>query len=245
MVKAFFISDLHIDTVLDAREIEKQDHILRFLKDISRQATHLFIVGDLFDFWFEYKTVIPRVYFRFLIALKEMREAGTNIVYLAGNHDFALGTFFPRELDIPVYLDDYTCTLEGKKFYLFHGDGLARKDSGYRFLKRILRNRFNQRLFGWIHPDVGFKLARIISGSSRKYTNQLNWKRDEQDYFDFARQKFKEGFDYVLMGHRHNPLVHEIDGHKYINLGDWIDKFSYAVFDGKMLQLEYYPLKEK
>lgn len=243
MIKAYFISDLHIGASEDEEEYTKQQHVLRFLEEIAADATHLYIVGDLFDFWFEYKHVIPKKIFQFLYELNNMTRRGVEIHYLAGNHDFALDGFFPEFMKIKVWLNEYTFTLGGKQFYLFHGDGIAKKDVGYRFLKRILRNRLNQRLFRLLHPDWGIPLARLVSGSSRKYTNQMNHLRDESDYINFAEERFSEGYDYVLMGHRHNPLVHKKGKNIYINLGDWITRFSYACFDGQNMELRFYPME--
>lgn len=240
MVKAYFISDLHIGSHHDENEEEKQERVLRFLKSIQGDATHLYIVGDLFDFWFEYKYVVPKEYFRFLFVLRKMADAGIELHYLAGNHDFALSDFFDREISVKTWAESYTFELAGKSFFLFHGDGIARKDAGYRILKRILRNRVNQKAFRFLHPDWGIPFARLVSGSSRKYTNQLNHLRDESDYIEYAEKQFKSGNDYVIMGHRHNPLVHEKGAKKYINLGDWIRYNSFAVFDGQDITLEYY-----
>ena len=239
-IRAFFISDLHIDSVNSEEEKNKQEKILEFLKKVKQKATHLYIVGDLFDFWYEYKYVIPKEYFPFLVILKEITDAGIEVHYLAGNHDFALGKFFTDVLNVHIHLDDYEFELSGKRFYLFHGDGIAKKDVGYRILKKILRSKANQKIFKLLHPDFGIPFARFVSGSSRKYTNQLNHLRDESDYIEYAEKKFAEGFNYVLMGHRHNPLEHICDQNKYINLGDWITLFSYAEFDGNELVLKYY-----
>ncbi len=238
MVNAYFISDAHLSCTADAQQNQNRVKMISFLKSIQGKASHLYIVGDFFDFWFEYKYTIPKNHFELLFLLKKLQESGVEIHFLAGNHDFALGTFFDKYLDIKTWQEEYSFELGGKKFYLFHGDGIAKDDSGYRILRRILRNKFNQRIFRWLHPDLGIPLARFVSGSSRKYTNQKNALRDESDYIDFAEQKFKEGYDYVLMGHRHNPLTHEKEGHLYINLGDWLEKFTYARFDGKELALE-------
>ncbi len=237
MIRAYFISDLHIGASESPAEAEKQQKLIRFLQQIKNDATHLFLVGDFFDFWFEYKYVIPKRYFNILVTLKQITGAGIEVHYLAGNHDFFLGSFFDDVVDIKTHPDEYTPVLNGKKFYIWHGDGLAAKDGGYRFLKKIMRNRWNLKLFRLLHPDFGIPFARYISGSSREYTNQMNHLRDESDYINFAEQKFSDGFDYVLMGHRHNPLVHAVGGKKYINLGDWIDKFTYALFDGDDLNL--------
>lgn len=239
-IKAYFISDLHLGAKDDRDEHIKQQRFLEFLKRILGDATHFYIVGDLFDFWFEYKYVIPKHYFAFLHEFKRLSDQGVEMHYLAGNHDFALNSFFRDVLGIQTWLNEYEFELGARKFYLFHGDGIAKNDIGYRFLKRILRSKINQHIFKAIHPDVGIALAHLASGSSRKYTNQMNQLRDEGDYKEFAERQFARGIDYVIMGHRHNPLVHEVQGKKYINLGDWIENFTYAVFDGSEISLRYF-----
>jgi len=210
----------------------------------GQDASHIFIVGDLFDFWYEYKKYIPKIYFSVLYKLKSLVNRGIEIHFLAGNHDFFLGRFFDKELGVTTWQDAYEFTLNNKKFYIWHGDGLGKNDVGYRILKKIMRNKINQKMFSWIHPDLGFKIARVLSGSSRKFTNQMNHQRDESDYFRFAEKLFDKGTDFVLMGHRHNPLVHSVGQKKYINLGDWIKYYTYAVFDDEDLQLRYFE-KEK
>jgi UDP-2,3-diacylglucosamine hydrolase len=243
-IKAYFFSDAHLGIDDSSFEHERQKKLLEFLDFIAKDASHIYIVGDLFDFWFEYRLYIPKIYFSFLYKFKSLVKKGIEMHYLAGNHDFYLGQFFDKEIGIKTWPDEYEFSLNGKYFYLWHGDGLGKKDGGYRLLKKIMRSRINQKLFSWIHPDFGFSIARFLSGSSRKYTNQLNHLRDESDYFRFAEERFKEGADYVLMGHRHNPLEHIVGEKKYINLGDWIKYFSYAVFDGNKLDLRYFN-KEK
>lgn len=237
MINAYFISDAHLSCASKDRENEKHQKIRSFFKAIEQKATHLYIVGDFFDFWFEYKYAIPKGHFIVLYELNKLVESGVEIHYLAGNHDFALGSFFDETMGIKTWPEEYSFELNEKKFFLFHGDGLAGEDKGYRVLRRILRNGFNQRLFRWLHPDCGIPLARLISGSSRKYTNQMNDTRDESDYIAYAERKFEQGFDYVMMGHRHNPLTHTKGKHTYINLGDWLGHFTYAYFNGEELTL--------
>jgi len=240
MIKAYFFSDIHLGAEESAAENEKQKIFLQFINEIQKDATHICIVGDLFDFWFEYKYVVPKKYFEILYHLKKLTEKGIETHYLAGNHDFYLGHFFDQYLNIKTYQDECILDIAGKKFYLWHGDGLGKKDGGYRLLKKIVRNRVNQRIFKFLHPDFGIPLARKISGSSRKYTNQLNHLRDESDYVKFAEKQFEKGFDYVMLGHRHNPLEHKNGNKKYLNLGDWIENFTYAVFNGETLELKYF-----
>lgn len=235
----YFISDIHLGAKSEEEEKDRVLKFLKFLKEIEGNAQKIFIVGDLFDFWFEYKYVIPKRYFSILYQLKKFQEKNIEVHYLTGNHDFWLGDFFSAELGIITHENDWFGKIGDKNFYLYHGDGVAKKDSGYRFLKKVLRNRTNLKIYRWLHPDVGIPFARFISGSSRHYTDRIDLK-DNDDYIEFARKKFAEGFDYVLMGHRHNPLEIIEDDKKYINLGDWIIHFSYAVYDGKEVKLNYY-----
>ncbi len=235
----YFISDIHLGAKSEKEEEGRVSKFLNFLKEIENKAQKIFIVGDLFDFWFEYKYVIPKRYFSVLHQLKKFQEKNIEVHYFTGNHDFWLGDFFSTEMGIIIHENDWSGTIDGKKFYLYHGDGIAKKDSGYRFMKKILRNKTNLKIYRWLHPDIGIPFARFISGSSRHYTDRIDL-NDNDDYIEFARGKFEEGYDYVLMGHRHNPLEINEKGKKYINLGDWLVHFSYAVFDGKEIILRYY-----
>lgn len=237
MAITYFISDVHLslDDHPDNRSREKK--FLRFLEQIESDAGRIFFVGDLFDFWFEYKYAIPKHQFEVLYRLKHLAGKNIEMHYLTGNHDFWLGRFFTDYIGIKTWDNDWSGEIDGKKFYLFHGDGVAHKDVGYRVLKRILRNKINIRIFRWLHPDAGIPFARFVSGSSRHYTNNINLNANP-DYIEFAEKKFSEGFDFVLMGHRHTPLEHTKGKNKYINIGDWLYNFSYAVFDGKNLRLE-------
>lgn len=238
MGKTYFISDVHLGELPADQEAERVKKFLCFLENLETTASKIFFVGDLFDFWFEYKYAIPKKNFSTLVQLARLRRKNIELYYLPGNHDFWLGQFFNKELGIQTCENDWQGILNGKKFYLFHGDGVAKKDVGYRFLRRLLRNRINLSIFRMIHPDWGIPFARFVSGSSRVYTNQIKL-NDHDDYIEFAQQKFKEGFDYVIMGHRHNPFTHQEGEKKYINLGDWLENFSYAVFDGTDLKIEY------
>jgi UDP-2,3-diacylglucosamine hydrolase len=235
----YFISDVHLGEQPESIEKTRVAEFVGFLRDIEKSASAVYFVGDLFDFWFEYKYVIPKKHFAVIHQLARMREKNIQLTYLAGNHDFWLGSFFDRELGIQTSEDEWTGEIGGKNFYLFHGDGVAKKDYGYRFLKKILRNRISIKLYQLIHPDWGIPFARFISGSSRQYTNRIDL-NDHSDYIEFAQRQFEKGYDYVIMGHRHNPYEHDENGKKYINLGDWLYSFSYAVFDGNELTIKYY-----
>ena len=238
MSLTYFISDVHLGEQSEKLEKVRVKQFIEFLQEVEESASSVFFVGDLFDFWFEYKYVIPKKHFAVVRQLARMREKNIKITYLAGNHDFWLGNFFDKELGIQTINNEWAGKIDGKLFYLFHGDGVAKKDYGYRFLKRILRNPISIKLYRWIHPDWGIPFARFVSGSSRLYTDRIDL-NDHRDYIDFAKKRFEEDFDYVIMGHRHNPYEFEENGKKYINLGDWINHFSYAVFDGQNLEMKY------
>jgi len=239
MALTYFISDVHLGELPPDREKKRVNHFINFLISLEENADRIFFVGDLFDFWFEYKYAIPKKHFRILNQLARLRAKNIEIHYLPGNHDFWLGEFFQKELGIFTYDNEWTGQLNGKRFYIYHGDGVAKKDVGYRILKRILRNKFNQKIFRYIHPDWGIPFARFVSGSSRQYTNQIKL-NDQGDYILFAQKKFSEQYDYVIMGHRHKPFMYEENKKKYVNLGDWLENYSYAVFDEKDLVIKYF-----
>ncbi len=234
----YFISDVHLGELPLEKEMARVQRFIHFLHQLENTAERIFFIGDLFDFWFEYKYVIPKKHFQILRQLSRLNDNGVEMHYLPGNHDFWLGSFFDRELGIITYPSDWQGDIDGKKFYLFHGDGIAKRDVGYRMLKKFLRYPINIRLFCWLHPDVGIPFARFVSGSSRQYTNQIKL-NDHSDYIEFAKLKFEQGFDYVIMGHRHKPFIYKEKESRYINLGDWLEHFSYGVFDGKELRIEY------
>jgi UDP-2,3-diacylglucosamine hydrolase len=217
-------------------ESERLKKLFSFLEYVAENGESLYIVGDLFDFWFEYKTVIPRGYMEILCHLNQLRQAGLELHYIAGNHDFWMRSFLSQEMKIAIHFDELTRIIHRKKFYIHHGDGLAEFDKGYRLLKRIFRNKMNIFLYSLIHPDLGIPLAKWISSLSRKHTEPQG-EPDDSDYLKLAHQKFGEGFDYVIFGHLHSPRIKEFDGKVYLNLGDWIQHFSYAEFDGRSIKL--------
>jgi UDP-2,3-diacylglucosamine hydrolase len=234
---AYFISDVHLG--LDTREMErrKEDRLLAFFSHVRRTGSVLYIVGDLFDFWFEYRTVIPKGFHRTLAALDDLTAARIPVHYLAGNHDFWMGEFFTEELGLTVHAEPFEATIEGKRVYLHHGDGLASRDLGYRLIKPVLRNRWNIRLFRWLHPDLGVRLARGSSRSSRHYTSTKDF-GEEEGMTSFAAHRIGLGADIVVMGHRHRPQMTPIAGGTYINLGDWISYNTYGRLDGEGITLE-------
>jgi len=236
MRKTYFFSDAHLGIGTPEEDRAKERTIVRFLETVALDGERLFILGDLFDYWFEYRTVVPKGYFRLFTALANLTESGVKVSYLAGNHDFWIATYFRDELGMEVFPDPIEQTLHGRRFYLHHGDGLLKSDTGYRILKRILRNRTNIALFSLLPPDLATRIARGTSNTSRRHTSKKVY--EGNDMVEFAERKIREGFDYVVMGHNHQSLYRNIGSGVYVNLGDWINERTYAVFDGTTLKLE-------
>jgi UDP-2,3-diacylglucosamine hydrolase len=234
--KTYFFSDAHIGLGPEEEENQKELRLIRFLDHIQRDAGQIFIVGDLFDYWFEYKTVVPKRYFRLFSKLAELNEHRIKIFFIAGNHDFWVGDYFRDELGMEIFFNPIEKKIGGKRFLIHHGDGLLKKDVGYKILKKILRNRLNIFLFSLLHPDITGRIARWSSRTSRRYTSKRKY--EDSEMTEFAKQKLRDGFDFVIMGHNHIPIRLTVNGGVYINLGDWISENTYAVFDGDSLELK-------
>ena len=231
----YFVSDSHIGPAGSDADNFRTRQLLSFLKSKAAKSTHLFIVGDLFDFWFEYRHVIPKYPFQILHQLKILAEKGVEIHYLAGNHDFALGDFLKKELNVSVHTHPVEREIGSKRFYIAHGDGINPKDKGYHFIKKIIRHPVSSWLFRLVHPDWGIDFAHFLSHLSRNYREI---KDRDAIYADFARTKFEEGFDCVVLAHTHRAQQVEENGKCYINTGEWMASFTYGHFDGNRLTLE-------
>ncbi len=234
--KTYFFSDVHLGLGTKDDDRKREQRVIRFLDMVKHDACELFILGDLFDYWFEYKSVVPKGYFRLFSKLAELRFRGIQISYLAGNHDFWLKGYLTEELGVTIYPDPIERTIGGKRFFLHHGDGLLKNDTGYRILKRFLRNRVNIFLFSLIHPDLTSWIARWSSRKSRAYTSKKDF--EGNDMVEFARTKIGEGIDVVIMGHNHQSVFKELGRGVYVNIGDWLHEYTYAVFDGNKIQLK-------
>ncbi len=231
----YFISDVHLGFYHRSKDKEREDLLLKVLEKISLDATELYFLGDIFDYWFEYKTVVPKYFYRTLALIRKLTDQGIKIEYLMGNHDFAHKSFFEEELNVRIHINDIERTLEGKHFYLSHGDELNPTDKSYKIAKRILRSSFNQWLYAKLHPDFAIELAAKSSVQSRKYSGL---KYPPQDFMkEFAEAKINQGFDYVIMGHRHKVAEYIFDGGAYLNLGDWLKDPRIAKFDGNSVLL--------
>ena len=245
MKKIFFASDFHlgIDARLSSQARERQ--IVRWLDQIRPEAAALYLVGDIFDFWFEYKTVVPKGYIRLLGKLAEWRDAGIPVFYFTGNHDMWMFDYLERELGIPTYRQPIVRELLGKTFYIGHGDGLGPGDYGYKRLKRLFAHPLSQWLFERLHPNIGYRLASYWSARSRaKEPSPRQFLGPEQEWLvQYANQKLDEvAADYFLFGHRHLPIDYTLKNgrSRYINLGDWLTYTSYAAFDGQDLRLLFF-----
>lgn len=238
MKPVYFISDIHLGapSLEPSFEERRRKELLKFFNTVEREGSRLVIVGDLFDFWYEYKHVVPKKFFWLYSILRRLVDRGIAVDYIAGNHDFYLGEFFSKTVGLTVYQDGLSEEIAGKKFLVIHGDGLAVRDGGYRMLKRILRNRSVQSLIRWTHPDLVFAMAKAFSKKSREYTTSKDF-GEADGMLLFAERKLKEGYDFVVMGHNHVPKFERLGGGVYVNLGDWLGNFTYGIFDGKEMQL--------
>lgn len=228
----FFISDVHLG--LQSREIEnaKERKLVEFLNFAKNNCDELFIAGDLFDYWFEYRRVYQKGFFRTLTALQDLSEAGIKVHYFIGNHDFFHNGFFEKEIGLILYQNPSEFRLNNKRFFIGHGDGLVKNDLGYNILKVILRSRFTQFLYSLIHPDIGVTLASHTSKSSRDYTSKKDY-GEEDGLFEAAKKKIDEGYDFVLFGHLHRKQFLNYKNGYYINLGSWITEPCYGKFTDK------------
>lgn len=234
--KYFFISDIHLGLQSKEEEFTKERLLVKFLNFAKDNCDELFIAGDLFDYWFEYKRVYQKGFFRTLTALQDIAEKGIKVHYFIGNHDFLHRDFFTKEIGAILYHEPAEFILNDKSFYVGHGDGLVQNDNGYRVLKFILRNKFLQKAYSIIHPDLGVMLASGTSKSSRSYTSAKDY-GEADGLFEAAKTKIDSGYDYVLFGHLHKRCFEEYKNGKYINLGSWLDKPCYGIFSESKFEI--------
>lgn len=240
--KIYFLSDFHLGVPDHTSSLEREKKIVSFLDKAKLDAAMVFVVGDLFDFWFEYRKVVPKGYVRILGKLAELTDCGIQVHFFVGNHDMWMSGYFEKELNIPVFYAPRTYVFDGKKFLIGHGDGLGPGDWGYKFLKKIFRNPFCKLLFGLIPPYFGITIAEYFSKQSRAATgtNDEKFLGSEGEWLvQYCRSVLQqEHFDYFIFGHRHLPIDFTLNANsRYINLGDWIRYNSYAVYDGVHLEL--------
>ncbi len=226
--------------------MEREKRIVRFLNQIKDDAKEIYIMGDIFDFWFEYKTVVPRGYTRLLGTIAHIADSGIPVHFFTGNHDMWSFNYFQEELGVQLYKEPIVKEIDGKKFFLGHGDGLGPGDKGYKFIKKVFANPLCQWLFARIHPNFGIGLANYFSRKSRMANaeaDEIFLGENEEWLIQFCKEYLIKNppVNYFIFGHRHLPLDIALDkGARYINLGEWVKYNSYAVFDGKNLELKYF-----
>lgn len=241
--KIYFASDNHLGAPDREKSLPREKIFVAWLDGIKEDAAAVFLLGDLFDFWFEYGTVVPKGFTRTLGKLAELSDAGIPIFYFVGNHDLWMNGYFEEELQIPVFHRPQQFLLNNTTFFIGHGDGLGPGDKGYKRMKKLFTNRLAKWFFRWLHPDLGVRLAQYFSVKNRLISGEEDIKflgEDKEWLVQYARRKLEQKhYDYFVFGHRHLPLEIDLNGKSaYINLGDWISFFTYAVFDGRELKLE-------
>jgi UDP-2,3-diacylglucosamine hydrolase len=244
--KIYFASDFHLG--LDTERFssrERERMVCNWLDKVAVDASEIFLVGDLFDFWFEYRTVIPMGHTRFLGKLAEIADSGVRVSVFSGNHDMWMFGYFQEEMGISVYHKPITREWNGRQFFIGHGDGLGPGDKGYKRLKKVFRNPLCQWLFAALHPNLGIPLANYWSGKSRKTSKREEFLGPENEWLiQYCESKLEHypEINYFIFGHRHLPIRHQLSKQEsvYINLGDWLNHFTYAVFDGEETALLNY-----
>ena len=241
--KVFFASDNHLGAPSFKASLPREKKFVSWLDSIKEEAGAIFLMGDLFDFWFEYKTVVPKGFTRTLGKLAELSDAGIPITYFVGYHDLWMNGFFEEELNIPVFHKPQQYTINGTTFFLGHGDGLGPDDKGFKRMKKVFTNPLAQWLFKWLHPDLGVRLAQHLSVNNKIISGDADAQflgEDKEWLVQYCKRKLEtQQYDHFIFGHRHLPMEIDLNGtSRYTNLGDWISYFTYAVFDGAELRLE-------
>ena len=240
--KIYFVSDVHLGAQSLDHLQEREKKFSKWLEEIRKDAGMLFLMGDIFDFWFDYKSVIPRGFTRTLGKIAEIADDGIPVHFFTGNHDLWVFDYLSSELGVHVHHEECSMTLYGKKFFLAHGDGLDAGDKYYFFLKKIFTSRVLQKLFSMLHPNLAFYIAHAWSKKSRLTKGMVHPFREDDGIYQYAKAlSKKESFEYFVVGHRHLMIdrVMENKAH-FLILGDWITYNSYGVFDGEKFELKRY-----
>ncbi len=243
--KIYFSSDNHLGAPTQAESLPREKTFVNWLDSIKHDAEVIFLLGDLFDFWFEYRTVVPKGFVRTLGKLAELRDSGIQIHFFVGNHDLWMHDYFEKELNIPVYHDPKEFVFNNKHFFIGHGDGKGPGDKGYKRMKKVFTNPFSKWLFRWLHPDIGVRVAQHLSVKNKLISGDEDkeFLGEEQEWLaQYSKRKLEsKHFDYFVFGHRHLPMEIKVgENTTYFNLGDWISHYTYGVFDGDKLELKTY-----
>lgn len=245
--KIYFASDFHLGAPDYTTSLKREKIICQWLHHIKADAERIFLLGDLFDFWFEHQYTVPKGFVRLLGTLAELSDAGIPIEIVVGNHDMWMKNYLQHELNLVIHHDQPIIrTYYNKTLMIGHGDGLGPNDNYYKFIKKIFRNPFCQWAFARLHPNLSFRIAHYFSKKSRMYTGitdeKFLGKENEWLYIYCQETLQKQHIDYFIFGHRHLPLSIPLPNQsKYINLGDWIKHYTFATLDAHSLQLKQYP----
>lgn len=243
--KIYFSSDNHLGAPTPEESLPREKKFVAWLDEIKHDAAAIFLLGDLFDFWFEYKTVVPKGFVRVLGKLAEISDSGIPIHFFVGNHDLWMRDYFEKDLQIATYRDSKEFTFNGKVFLLGHGDGKGPGDKGYKRMKKVFTNPIFRWLFRWFHPELGMRLAQYLSVKNKIISGDEDKKflGEENEWLaQYAKRKLEtKHYDYFVFGHRHLPMEIKVGEHStYHNLGDWITHYTYGVFDGDQFELKKY-----
>ena len=241
--KIYFASDFHLGVPNREKSLEREKRIVAWMDTIKKDAAELYLMGDMFDFWFEYRKAIPKGFTRLLGKIAEFCDSGIPVYLFTGNHDMWMFDYLQDELGVTIYRKPVVREFNGKKFFLAHGDGLGPGDYGYKFIKKVFANPILQWMFARIHPNTGIGIANFWSTRSRLTNGDKDvWKGEDDEYLvHFVKDTLKkEHYDYFIFGHRHLPLQMPIGNTLYVNLGEWVNYSSYAVFDGEKLELKHF-----
>ncbi len=247
--KIYFASDFHLGIPNYQSSLQREKKLVRWLNMVSEDADEIFLMGDVFDFWFEYKYAVPKGYVRLLGKLAEITDKGIPIHIFRGNHDIWAFDYLSKELNVVLHRKPIIREFDGQKFFLAHGDGLGPGDIGYKILKRIFEFKPNQFLFRWLHPDIGIRLGLYFSKKSRladiaKYLkNEKIVELQDEMLMQYAEKKLEDNpeIDFFIFGHRHLPIHAKVGkSAEIVVLGDWIYLFSYGVFENGIMSIKYF-----
>jgi len=240
--KTYFISDVHLGLPNESESLKRERKLIEWISSIQSEMEALYLVGDIFDFWYEYKHVVPKGFVRFLAKMAELCDAGIPVYFFTGNHDIWAFDYFEKEIGMTIIREPRTLEISGKKFHIAHGDGLGPADTGFKLLKWLFTNKTAQFFFSRIHPNFSLWLGNSWSRKKRYVEEDdfMQFLGADKEWLVLYAKDFltKEKVDYFIFGHRHIAINLRIEEAEFINLGDWISNFTYAVFDGSKLELK-------
>ena len=243
--KIYFSSDNHLGAPTKEESFPREKKFVKWLDEVKEDAAAIFLLGDVFDFWFEYKTVVPKGFVRTLGKLAEISDSGIPIYFFVGNHDLWMNDYFEKELNIPTYHDSKEFIFNNKTFLIGHGDGKGPNDNGYKRMKKVFTNPFLKWIYRWLHPDIGMRIAHYLSVKNKLISGDEDniFLGDNKEWLAaYAKRKLEnKHYDYFVFAHRHLPMEIKVgENSTYFNLGDWINHYTFGVFDGENFEIKNY-----